>query len=81
MLMTDICYKPARDSPPEQNALRKECIRQWDMTSHDPILFRPTGSRIFEAEGRIPKGEDRLHPSTSPILSLRAQQLAGITSY
>lgn len=81
MLITDICYKPARDSSAEQDALRQECIKNWDMTSHDPVVFRPTGSRVFEEAGRIPKGQDRLQPSKLPVLSHRAQQLAGIVPY
>ena len=77
LLTADVCYKPASLSTPEQNELRKECVKNYDNTSHDPIFFRPTGTRIFG-----PKTSDETHvPKTPAVLSDRAKQLAGVLAY
>lgn len=45
--------------------------------SHDPLLFRLTGTKII---GKIEEGE-RDAPLNPPVLSDRAKQLAGILAY
>ena len=77
ILIVDVCYKPARDSTPEQIELRKECVKNYDNTSHDPLLFRPTGSRI---SGKLTEDE-QTQPRDLPVFTDRMKKLAGIEAY
>ena len=45
--------------------------------SHDPLLFRMSGSKINGAQ--FP--EERMEPVSKPVLTERMQQLAGIKPY
>ncbi|ORY31827.1 hypothetical protein BCR39DRAFT_525560 [Naematelia encephala] len=74
---TYICYKPAKDITPEMLELRKECVKNYDNTSHDPLMFRATGTRIY---GKLTEDEQE-KPRELPVLSERAQQLAGVKAY
>jgi hypothetical protein len=47
------------------------------MQSHDPLLFRLTGSK---AMGPLDENE-RMEPLVKPVLSDRAKQLAGVLAY
>jgi hypothetical protein len=73
----DVCYKPAGAISPEYAELRKEVMKNHWSTSHDPLLFRPTGSGFLDPED---EGET-VAPKNLPVLSDRAQQLAGIKAY
>jgi hypothetical protein len=73
----DVCYKPAGAISPEYADLRKEVMKNHWSTSHDPLLFRPTGSGFLDPED---EGET-VAPKNLPVLSDRAQQLAGIKAY
>ncbi|EIW68060.1 hypothetical protein M231_04972 [Tremella mesenterica] len=72
-----VCYKPAKDATPECLAVRKRLMKDWGMTSHDPLIFRERGTQIF---GKKTPNEREV-PDDKPILSDRAKQLAGITEY
>ncbi|WWC71969.1 uncharacterized protein I206_105928 [Kwoniella pini CBS 10737] len=74
---TYICYKPAKDILPDALERRKNCWDELIGTSHDPLLFRETGSIAL---GPL-TDDERLRPLQRPVLSDRAKQLAGITSY
>ena len=58
-------------------ALRKKAMDEFHSTSHDPLLFRLTGTNIFGPETDF----ERHAPSAPPVLSDRAKQLAGIAAY
>ncbi|WVW86105.1 hypothetical protein I302_108144 [Kwoniella bestiolae CBS 10118] len=74
---TYVCYKPAKDIEPQAVELRQKCWDQLIGTSHDPLLFRETGSIAL---GPLTPDE-RLRPLQRPVLSDRAQLLAGVESY
>ncbi|CAD6563606.1 MAG: hypothetical protein TREMPRED_000009 [Tremellales sp. Tagirdzhanova-0007] len=76
-IATYVCYKPARDATSEIQQVRRLAMGNYDNTSHDPIMCRPTGSRI---NGVLTKDE-QLRPRTLPVLSQRAKQLAGLVAY
>lgn len=73
----DVCYKPAGAISPEFADLRKEVMKNHWSTSHDPLLFRPTGSQFLDKEDE----DETVAPRNLPVLSERAQQLAGIAAY
>jgi len=76
-IATYVCYKPAKDATKEVNEVRREAIENYHNTSHDPLMFRLTGTRI-----RGPLSEDeQTHPRDLPVLSDRAKQLAGQKAY
>ncbi|KAK6909542.1 hypothetical protein I203_103563 [Kwoniella mangroviensis CBS 8507] len=74
---TYVCYKPAKDIEPDALERRKKCWDELIGTSHDPLLFRETGSIAL---GPL-TDDERLRPLERPILSDRAKLLAGIESY
>lgn len=74
---TYVCYKPARDSTEELDKRRRECMENYDNTTHDPLMFRATGSRIFG----VLTDDEQTRPRELPVLSERAKQLAGIQAY
>lgn len=74
---SDVCYKPAADIEPERLEVRKEMMREGHLTSHDPLLFHLTGTKIFGKE----RDDEREEPFQKAVLSDRAQQLAGIKAY
>ncbi|WWC88261.1 uncharacterized protein L201_003168 [Kwoniella dendrophila CBS 6074] len=76
-LATYVCYKPASDLQPEMKEVRKIAAEQYISTTHDPLMFRMTGSKIDPHAME----NERLEPSPKPILTERMQQLAGLKSY
>ncbi|GFZ50535.1 hypothetical protein JCM24511_08292 [Saitozyma sp. JCM 24511] len=74
---TYVCYKPAKDIEPEMLETRKKALEECIGTSHDPLLFRLTGSK---AMGPLDENE-RMEPLVKPVLSDRAKQLAGVLAY
>ncbi|ORX37087.1 hypothetical protein BD324DRAFT_642094 [Kockovaella imperatae] len=74
---TYVCYKPNRDVAPDKQAIRKEAMENFDNTTHDAADVKQTGSRIA---GKL-SDDERTVPSKPPVLSHRAQQLAGIAAY
>ncbi len=58
-------------------ATRKQAMDGLYLTSHDPLLFRLTGTKVFGKETEY----EREEPLERPVLSERAQQLAGIRAY
>lgn len=73
----DICYKPAADIEPDQMALRKKMMAEHHLTSHDPLLFRLTGTKIMGKE----REDEREEVTVPPVLTDRALQLAGLKAY
>jgi len=74
---TYVCYKPAKDITPEKLAEKKSVMENFDLTSHDPLMFRATGSRVT---GKV-TDDERTRPTQDPVLSHRVKQLAGIAAY
>jgi len=74
---TYVCYKPAAAITPSHAELRKEVMRNHYMTSHDPIMFHVTGSKMKEPVDE----NETIAPKNLPILSKRALQLAGVEAY
>jgi len=74
---TYVCYKPAADIEPEMLELRKKMMAEGHLTSHDPLLFRLTGSKIFPKE----RDDERTEVTKPAVLSDRALQLAGVKAY
>jgi hypothetical protein len=56
---------------------RKKAMKEFHSTSHDPLMFRLTGTNMFGPETDY----ERHQPSAPPVLSDRAKQLAGIAAY
>lgn len=48
-----------------------------DPQSHDPLMFRVTGSKVLQPEDE----HETIAPKNLPVLNDRAKQLAGITAY
>ncbi|WRT66049.1 uncharacterized protein IL334_003001 [Kwoniella shivajii] len=76
-MATYVCYKPASDLQPEMMEVRRIAVEQYISTSHDPLMFRMTGSKIDPHAME----NERLEPTVKPILTERMQQLAGLKSY
>lgn len=57
--------------------LRKKMMAEHHLTSHDPLLFRLTGTKMMGKE----REDEREEPTRPPVLTDRALQLAGIKSY
>ncbi|ORX35314.1 hypothetical protein BD324DRAFT_632306 [Kockovaella imperatae] len=74
---TYVCYKPAAEITPEMKEARKIATEQLIGTSHDPLLFRMTGTKILG--DAIPN--ERREPLVRPVLTERMQQLAGVKAY
>ncbi|WVW85156.1 hypothetical protein I302_107194 [Kwoniella bestiolae CBS 10118] len=72
-----VCYKPASDLLPEMKEVRKIAAEQYISTTHDPLMFRMTGSKIDPHAME----NERLEPLEKPVLTERMQQLAGLKSY
>lgn len=56
---------------------RKEAMEHMHLTSHDPLLFRLTGTKMFGKEVDY----ERTDPTARPVLNERGQKLAGVLSY
>jgi len=74
---TYVCYKPAADITEEMAEARVRATAEYIGTSHDPLLFRMSGSKINGK--KFP--EERLEPINKPVLTERMQQLAGLKPY
>ncbi|WWC71163.1 uncharacterized protein I206_105116 [Kwoniella pini CBS 10737] len=76
-IATYVCYKPASDLQPEMKEVRRIAAEQYISTTHDPLMFRMTGSKID-----APAMEnERKEPLKKPILTERMQRLAGLRDY
>lgn len=75
--MSDVCYKPAADIHPDMKAAKLHAMEHHISTSHDPLLFRMTGSQI---EKKIAEDE-RPGPIVKPVLTHRMKRLAGLVDY
>lgn len=73
----DVCYKPAADIEPDMLQLRKKMMDERHLTSHDPLLFRLTGTKMFGKE----REDERTEPVEPAVLTERGEQLAGIRAY
>jgi hypothetical protein len=58
-------------------ALRHKMMAEGHLTSHDPLLFRLTGTKIFGKD----REDEREEPQEPAVLTDRALQLAGIKAY
>lgn len=76
-IATYVCYKPASEITPEMLEARVKATQEYIGTSHDPLLFRMTGTKV---DGEFVPGERR-EPVNKPVLTERMQQLAGIKAY
>ncbi|KAI9637511.1 uncharacterized protein MKK02DRAFT_23915 [Dioszegia hungarica] len=72
-----VCYKPAADIHPDMKAAKLHAMEHHISTSHDPLLFRMTGSQI---EKKIAEDE-RPGPIVKPVLTQRMKRLAGLVDY
>lgn len=57
--------------------LRQRMMAEGHLTSHDPLLFILTGTKI---NGKV-REDEREEPSKPAVLSERAKQLAGLKPY
>lgn len=74
---TYVCYKPAKNISEKDLKGRLGALENYDNTSHDPLIFHATGSRV---NGPLTPDE-QLRPRELPVLSDRAKQLAGVLAY
>ncbi|WVF69116.1 hypothetical protein IAT40_003890 [Kwoniella sp. CBS 6097] len=74
---TYVCYKPAKDITPEKLAEKTNAVKEYIGSSHDPVNFHLTGTKIY---GPLTPDE-RLEPIQPAVLSEKAQKLAGVLAY